>query len=105
MASILRPSHLLFVVFVVALALLLNPGNFPVWTEHVKSNLEGIWPYSAAHNAALIRRCLQKLGRLSQSVAPFTNSDSYFGMAVSSGKSHFRVLRTFRPEYSPSQIT
>ena len=105
MAPIPRSSTLLFLVFTVALTLLVTPAHFSIWTQHVKSNLEGSWPYSAAHIADLIDRLLQKFGCLFPSVVQLTSLGGYFDMGVSSRTSHFRVLQTFRPEYSPSQVT
>jgi Zn-dependent M16 (insulinase) family peptidase len=105
MASIPRLATVLFLVFPLALALLINLGHFSIWSQHVRSHLEGTWPYSAAHNADLTERLSQKFGKLSQSVVQLTSLGSYFNMGISSEKSHFRVLQTFRPEYSPSQIT
>ena len=107
MAPIPRPStsQLLFLVFPLVLALLFNLGNFSVSTQHVKSPLAGSRPYSVAHNADWTERLLQKFNQWPQSVVQLATLASFFNMGISREKSHFRVVQTFRPEYSPSQIT
>src|SRR5271154_5263157 len=100
-----RLSTLLFLVFPLALALLVNLRNFSIWTQHVESLLEDSWPHAAVQNADLTVRALQKFRQISQSVVQLASLGGYFSMGISSEKTHFRVLQTFRPEYSSGQIT
>ena len=105
MAPIPRLSTLLVLLLPIAFALLANLDIFSTWTQHVKSGLKGSWPYFTAHNAEWTDRLLQKFSQLSPSVARFASLGSYIDMGISGDKTHFRVLQTFCPEYSPSQIT
>jgi Zn-dependent M16 (insulinase) family peptidase len=105
MVPIPRPSILLIFVLPLALALLINLGDFSTWAKHVKSRLEGSWPCSGTHNADLTRLPLQNFNPVRQSVLQLISLVDYLTMGISSDKSHFRVLQTFRPEYSPCKIT
>jgi Zn-dependent M16 (insulinase) family peptidase len=105
MATIPRLSTLLFLVFPLTLALLVNLGNFSIWTQHVKSRLEDSWPHTAALIADVTEQPLQKFSQISQSVVRLASLGSHFSMGISSEKTHFRTLQSFRPEYSRGRIT
>jgi hypothetical protein len=65
MATIPRLSTLLFLVFPLTLALLVNLENFSIWTQHVKSRLEDSWPHTAALIADVTEQPLQKFSQIS----------------------------------------
>src|SRR5947209_3751623 len=105
MAAIPRLSVLLFLVFPLALALLVNLRNFSIWSQHVKSRLEDNWPHATAQIAGVTERPVQKFSQISQSLVRLASLSSYFSMGISSEKTHFRILQSFHPEYSRGQIT
>lgn len=88
-----------------SLALCLHFGFPATFAPNVIDRLEGTWSVFALYNADLT-------GLLWQNLALFTNTflqsvvaRNFFNMGSLEAKTHFRVLQTFRPEYSPSQIT
>ena len=84
------------------LFLAINQQNY---CANVGHRAEGSAASLIVHHDGLKQQILHRLAAITQSLLPSVVSESICEMARSDTKSHFRVVQSFKPEYSPNQIT
>lgn len=100
-----RNLTLLSLILPICIALLLKFVLPTISYCDVQKQIERAWFSSVAHDAYLTRNLCRNWVSLKSSTVHLSALDSLFKMGSLGAKTHFRVLQSFRPEYSPSQIT